>query len=190
MKGWMCKVNLLVECPVSCLGTEETVHGYQILSIYFEEGLGGSLKKFGAKRTQKIPSENFKFKSSFGSGGTSFPVDDGMSFSICAGIRSKDILSCRGTVQSPTADLKFVEFVADRPYKFLVQNGGERLVFSPEPGEASPTIEAKDIAIDDLQVEGLLNTIPQLRNQFDAKDAVCFLKQYYKIIDHENTVIS
>ena len=65
--GWMCKTNLLVNRMVPDFnGSTWSVSGYQILTLDFESGIGGSIKAMGAKATQKIPTYLTKFITTVG----------------------------------------------------------------------------------------------------------------------------
>jgi hypothetical protein len=155
LQGWMCKLNLLVKCKVpssdDSIGslTEVEVSGYQIVTIDFESGFGGIVKSLGAKLTQRIPSETASFIVSSGLSGTTIDssLENGLPYSVemTSSEEQKPLVQLSGTIRTSLTDeeKQFVQFVVNRPHKFLKQCNSSvdvdppsfaALAYSPETG--------------------------------------------------------
>merc|ERR1719223_2609656 len=125
------KLNALVKCPVKQGG--EPVSGYQILTIDFESGLGGWIKKKGAIATQKIPSTLINTAVSSGRSGHTehSSMDVGTQYSAEVSSRStgEPLVEIAGQLAPLATSLEFCAFVVGRPHKFLAQPG-QQLAFS------------------------------------------------------------
>ena len=211
LKGWMCKVNLLVKCPVPSVGEAniptEDVHGYQILTIDFEDVTGGQLKAWGAKYTQHIPSSTAHFEVSSGVSGTSIhsPLENDCPYSAVMTSNGEPLVSVTGVLRSSLSpqQVEFTRFVTDRPHKFLHQDcrsldksihrgTASRLAYSPEDGDGASFshagcvwLEAEAIALPVLDRLG-----GGVLQQVDLKHAQCFIQPYYILVDHHNITLS
>jgi hypothetical protein len=192
MQGWMCKTNLLVSCE---LPTAETVRGYQILTLDFENNIGGYVKVWGAKATQGVPSFRTQFKCSFGASGKSIDslISEGTRLSVDLIDESdSNLLQLIGTLRLPSdAELEFVDFVVSRPHKFLAHNG-TRLAYSPESGEDSQmnSVGSMMIDIESLNISSILSRINIIEADYDASKAFAFVQPYYIIVDHINSYLN
>ena len=202
MSGWMVKVNILVKCPVPTWSgenarTTKIVSGYQILTVNFETGLGGILKAFGARLTQRVPSTTLRFDMSVGVSGHAIntEINDGMTYTarICdgSGIVLLDLKGKLNANQSAIQNkLEFIDFVINRPNKFLFQKKENRVVFSPEAGEGA------DFSTDGCVLVGSDTLLIPITEQcgicsdvLNLEGAISFLQPYYILVDHHNTII-
>ena len=191
LKGWMCKVNLLVKCRVG----DEIVHGYQIMTLDFENNWGGHLKVWGARATQGVPSELAIFNNSLGTSGNacSTIMQDGdsvhieMTDSKVTNVSISGTLSCKLLEES----LLFVKFVVERPHKFLAYKGSQ-LAYSPESGHGSDmsTIDGTMLVIVESLTINILNRISIEPNYVDITKVIAFVQPYYIIVDHKNVFLS
>lgn len=201
LSGWMMKLNILVRCSVPTwndTGTT-TVAGYQIVEVHFEDGLGGKMKALGARLTQKVPSTTLQFEMSSGSSGTAFNSElrDALLYSATVSDKSNcRLLALTGslkTKESATSPLQpFLDFVINRPHKFLFQKDNNCLAYAPETGEGAEfsTEGCALVSADDLAVPLLERIGKGFSEKLRIDDAVCFVQPYYILVDHHNTVIS
>jgi hypothetical protein len=231
MQGWMVKTNLLVRCKVPTWSSEhvgevEEVPGYQILSLDFENGVGGNIKTLGARVTQFVPTTTARFKISSGKSGSTInsPLSDGLAYraevTSCNAIRSP-LISISGKLRAgPHTDrvLRLMEFVINRPNKFLHQVGNDfagyaewtatagsdsdldpatrgKLAFSPEVGAGAEfdhtgcvLVEVEELAVPILSRLDAGRT--RLLDEVDLTRAVCFVQPQYILVDHANTVLN
>ena len=194
LKGWMCKLNLLVKCPIlDTAGHSKMVKGYQILTLDFENVWGSRLKVWGARSTQGIPSESAQFDCSFGPSGQSFdaPMADGSDVRVDMVDGKCHLISLIGKIKSNMTDASklFASFVVDRPHKFLAFER-TTLVYSPESGHGSE-VPVDGIAMISVENAALLilNRIGIVDEAFDSEKIVAFVQPYYIIVDHKNTSI-
>lgn len=194
LKGWMCKLNLLVKCPIAnSTGHSEMVRGYQILTLDFEDRWGSRLKVWGARFTQGIPSESAQFNCSFGPSGRSFeaPMTDGSDVAAEMTDSNHPLISLNGKLNSSMSESNklFASFVVDRPHKFLAFEG-TKLAYSPESGHGSevPVDGISMISIKKITVL-ILNRIGLSMEVVDKEKIVCFVQPYYIIVDHKNVAM-
>ena len=197
MVGWMMKLNVMVKCPVGDDGS--FIRGYQIRTLDFEACLSGAIKTWGARSTQRIPSNQARFEMSFGASGTSArrPLVAGAAFACCvthlAGRRP--LFKCAGTlVALPDERRALLDFIVARPTKFLDQIDGNGkslgVVFSPELGEGGSMPSADGcvaVRLVGAVVAPMLNErLPGIPTS--ATDgAFVFVQPEYKLVDHRNT---
>jgi hypothetical protein len=197
MVGWMMKLNVMVKCPVGDGGSY--VRGYQIRTLDFEACLSGGIKTWGARATQRIPSNQARFEMSFGASGTSAtsPLDAGVAFACCVtqSARCPPLLQCAGTLAAlPDERRALVEFIVARPTKFLLQIDGSGkslgLFFSPELGEGA-CVPSADGCVE-VHLAGAL-AAPMVSERLPgfvstATDAAfVFVQPEYNLVDHHNT---
>lgn len=226
MSGWMMKVNVLVKCPVPNWDASEgsdnisrannvsLVSGYQILSVDFEQGLGGGVKSLGARLTQRVPSTTLKFEMSSGVSGRAIKSElkDGLEYSakVFNNKSGENLIDLEGTLITDAAKTlssqPFIDFIINRPNKFLLQrnNDDNRLAYSPEIGDgadfpstgcalvdvhrlAAPVADMLlGLGLSDDNGNGNGNKTMKLR----LDEAICFVQPYYILVDHHNTIIS
>lgn len=170
--GWMNKVNLLVR------NSATDTPGYLIHSIDFERGVMGQVRSTGAIVTQKIPSTvgTYNVSRSVPTGGEELHVNvdlqHGISFELSGSLL-------------PPADTRFVDFVVNRPTKFLQMNDGT-VTAATELGDGASfgTEDVRDIDLQTLQgniLEKRLGLAP-----LSAATAHAFFQPVYWLVDHEN----
>jgi hypothetical protein len=206
MGGWMTKMNLLVK---SCVPTskEKVVEGYQILSLDFEKGVKGWVKRLGAAMTQKINSYcGVSYESSFGKSGRTRGADMVDGGRVTMNVKdggNVQLINLTGKLRTPSpAEVEFIDFVVSRPHKFLHQGAPKdqkrqsRVVWSPwGDGWTSSTAGVKMLDTTDLDVSGILKR--ELTNEvyercFPAgvREVKVCIQPEYVLIDLHNTVIS
>ena len=175
MQGWMCKVSAMVHAPITEViqednqikqsgNSESVIHGYQILSLYFENNWGGTLKTIGAIQTQRIPSATARFANSLGNSGETIDsvLKTGLKLSVNVSIDDANIFSVSGIIGDNlnSVDENFANFIIMRPHKFLLQTSGE-VAYSREFGSGAEFSSrgCAHISITELQLEGLLANI-------------------------------
>jgi hypothetical protein len=206
MRGWMCKVNLLVKGPVpipnTSFDTQEVVSGYQILFLDFEEGWGGDIKRLGAIYTQAVPTTTSQFLVSSGPSGASIEYDlnheEKYSAEMINPKDSSPLVVISGKLNSNLSpeQLEFAKFVINRPHKFLHQNYGTpkaALAYSPEIGEGAQFeshncvwLEAEHINLPILS--RLDERISEMVRQ-NLAEVKCFIQPSYTLVDHHNTAL-
>jgi hypothetical protein len=205
MRGWMCKLNLLVKSlvPTPDSNASQVVSGYQILSLDFEKGWGGEMKKLGAIYTQAVPTLTSEFIVSSGKSGSTFSSDlsHGTPYSA-AMINPKDsspLVNICGKLNAvlSSEQLEFANFVVNRPHKFLHQHSGTKkagMAYSPELGDGSEFDAHGCVWLDVEQIslpilmrldERISETIHQ-----QLSEARCFIQPSYTLVDHHNTSLS
>ncbi|GMH62016.1 hypothetical protein TL16_g03391 [Triparma laevis f. inornata] len=194
LTGWMTKLNLLMDCPTP---TTASAAGYQILSLDFESGARGSVKRLGALATQKIPSYCSSFTMSRGKAGTTLKktLDDGDKFTATFRRHNSVMVDVKGTLASPSeSEASFVKWVVERPHKFLLQKNGD-LAWSPwGDGWKSDFSGCKKLVLEDgSSLEKLVESYVKCDEVFRACDfgnLFCFVQPSYEMVDCVNTKIS
>lgn len=205
MSGWMMKVNILVKCPVPSWNTPlanstTTVSGYQILTVDFEQGLGGGVKSLGARLTQKVPSNTLKFDMSSGVSGkatSSELKNDSGYFAKVFDSSGRNLIELAGALQMDdsliASNQSFIDFVINRPHKFLFQRTENLLAYSPEMGDGAD-FSSSGCALVQVQrlVAPVLDKIglSSEKHKLGLEEAVCFVQPYYILVDHHNTIIT
>ena len=143
MNGWMMKINVLVDCPSPpppSLQTKEkkadketqttTMHGYQIITLDFEQtiGLSSRIKKKGAETTQKIDTyqSHFQIDVTHKKYNPASIVEGTLYEAHVVSKDSSPLVSVTNAKMIPMVnqeELNFVHFVVNRPHKFLLQKG-------------------------------------------------------------------
>lgn len=207
MKGWMCKLNLLVKCevPIENFNNKQVVSGYQIFTLDFEKGLGCNLKKYGALTTQIVPTEVSTFRISSGNSGSTenYPLITGETYSAEMYNTSTNnnnnplLVKLVGRLNSnlSSEQLNFAKFVINRPHKFLYQNYGKddaKLAYSPEIGEGANFEWDHCVWIDIQQLElPILNRLNERLNEtLNLSEIRCFIQPSYTLVDHNNTILA
>ena len=205
MRGWMCKLNLLVKCPVPTQNSTnnqlENVSGYQIVALDFEEGTGGSIKRFGALQTQIIPTELSSFHMSSGISGSAinYSLQTGETYSaeIINPNTNAHLVKLVGKLNSNLSpeQLNFTKFVINRPHKLLYQNFGTdqgKLAYSPEIGDGANFEWNNCVWIDPEHLElPILNRLSERFNEtLDISKIRCFIQPSYTLVDHHNTILA
>ncbi|GMH77391.1 hypothetical protein TrST_g9182 [Triparma strigata] len=203
LTGWMTKLNLLISSPTPTLTNPASTNtisaaGYQILSLDFEAGVKGNVKRLGALATQKIPSFCSSFEMSSGKAGSTLgnPLDEGDKFTARFH-REKDLMvDVKGTLAEPNQnETSFVKWVVERPHKFLLQKNGD-LAWSPwGAGWKSDFSGCKKLVLDadGCSVEKLVESYvksDQVLRACDFDNIFCFVQKSYEMVDCVNTKIS
>jgi hypothetical protein len=205
MRGWMCKVNLLVKghAPIPNSEDSHVVSGYQILSLDFEKGWGGDLKRLGAIYTQAVPTIISEFAISSGKSGSTISSDLGHGVPYSAEMTdpkdSSPLVSLSGKLNTNLSSEQhdFANFVVNRPHKFLHQHSGSRnatMAYSPEIGDGSQ-FESRDCVWVDVEqlklpiLNRLDERIGEIMNhtQLSGTGVRCFIQPSYTLVDHHNT---
>eukprot|EP00039_Didymoeca_costata_P020568 m.341699 g.341699 ORF g.341699 m.341699 type:complete len:285 (+) comp20367_c0_seq1:159-1013(+) len=206
--GWMMKVSLLVSRKVD----GEEVSGYQIIALDFEQGFGGWVKTLGARFTQKIPSHSASFEVSCGKSGKAHnsPMEAGTPFhckvngklyevvnnEARGGDDNEELVTTNGSLEAvPESQKEFLEFVVNRPNKFLRfcdKHDSAQCAYSPEgigPGVSFSTEGAVLVSCKD----NVLPVLNRFLKDFDASkvssDIVTFLLPSYTLVDHHNRIL-
>jgi hypothetical protein len=212
LKGWMMKSNLLVRAKPDSEG--QWLAAYQILSLDFENGIGGKTKVVGARQTQRVPSSVAVFKMSDGVSGTTngLPLVPGSQYEalvtgVADGFLSDanaqgGLLKVTGTLAPLTEEEhKFAKFVVSRPHKVLAQENGSTAAYAPEDGDGAYfTAEGvMKIETTELNVEGALRRLGLRdkegisvgidRDAIDLSKAIVLLQPEYTLLDHTNIPI-
>ena len=193
LSGWMTKLNLLVNAKVP---VDSDARGYQILSLDFEAGLKGVVKRLGAIATQKIPSFVSAFEMSSGTAGTTLgkTLENGALFSAKMTRGSETLVDVKGTLRDPHADeVELARFVASRPHKFLQQTNGD-LVWAPWGAGWKSDVDAiKVLELGNggggnalVGVEALMAKHLTSLDGLDFSKAFCFVQPFYSMIDSVN----
>lgn len=208
IRGWMCKVNILVKCEVPVLysNRNEIVSGYQIISLDFEKGLSGELKKFGALKTQIIPTVTSTFRMTSGISGLAinYPLRNNEKYIAEMisnenenNINENHLVKLVGKLNTnlSSEQLNFAKFVINRPHKFLYQNFGTengKLAYSPEIGDGA-NFECENCVWVDIEEINLpiLNRLNERFNAtLDISQIQCFIQPSYTLVDHHNTILT
>jgi len=188
--GWMTKMNLLVTTPSPPLSPPNpALPGYQILSLDFERGASGYVKKLGALATQKVPSHSgvtYTTNATPGSTG-----EDVSQYNMTMSSGGSTLVDIKGTTRPlQPADESLAAFVIDRPHKFLLQNKS-RVAWSPWGAGHSSTLTGVRVVEPTLvNVDGILDRNGEgLRESLDLEKVTVFWQPKYTLIDLHNTVI-
>ena len=210
MNGWMMKSNVLVDCPKKPDDgdDEDTYHGYQIITLDFEQtiGLSGWTKKVGAVSTQKIPAYLSSFSISCGASKMEkISMEEGTSFSAFVlksatgkGDDNTLVSLMEGTLQpiQTEEERSFVKFVTDRPHKFLLQqsskSAAKTLVYASWRKYSSSADEVMHVKVDSTQL-----LLPVLKARLpvevvaaiEISKCICFLQPEYRMIDYTNSPV-
>jgi len=212
MNSWMMKVNALIKCAPH--PEAEVLHGYQILSLDFEQtrGLSGWIKKQGARATQKIPSRLARFAVSSGASGSTATsaMDDGTCYSSvvtstaaesdgagqdCALVQVQGKLAPLNVAAGEVTSADFVDFVVNRPHKFLAQRSGtsedSQLAFASwREGYDCSSTGCMRVVLEEISLPVLSRLGEEVGREMDAdlaNRAVCFLQPEYSLVDCKNT---
>jgi hypothetical protein len=205
MRGWMCKVNLLVKGAVPILNTidtKEVVSGYQILSLDFEEGWGGDIKRLGAIYTQAVPTTISQFVVTSGLSGSSINYDliheEKYSTEMTNPKDSSSLVVVSGKLNSSLSveQLEFAKFVTNRPHKFLHQSYGTpkaSLAYSPEIGEGAQFESYNCVWLEVEKINlPILNRLDERISEIvhqNLAEVKCFIQPSYTLVDHHNTAL-
>ena len=218
MSGWMMKINILITCPPPPgpnSATAPPLHGYQIHSLDFQHttGLSGWIKQKGAIQTQKVPSYLSLFDISSNPGtGTALPAEGTEYSAVVTDKHHAPLVTLQKnrdaqtpiTLKAPIAtkgnnnngqDHAFIQFVVNRPHKFLLQNDHTFAFASWQ--ENSYCMDGSKGCIhvqfqpNQLQLPVLLARFPpKVVEAMDLSNASCFLQPEYNMVDCKNTNVT
>lgn len=210
MSGWMMKFNILVDVDLNGVWNP----AYQILTLDFEQGLGGRVKKLGAIATQKVPTETSIFNMSCGISGQSTVkemVEDAPYSAVVETTSGDILLKVVGKLTTLKSDDEkdFAKFVMERPHKVLSQSYGKYPAHAPENGEGAmfsadgvmrvalseplqaPMIEQRLRALisNNIATDATTDSSDESSFDLDMSAAMVLLQPEYTLVDHTNLLL-
>ena len=215
LTGWMTKVNLLVKAPavdipLHDVSEEGYVHGYQILSLHFESGFAGKVKRLGAISTQKVPTGLAEYDVSSGKSGETIlsTMDPGQKYSARIRTGNTTLLDFCGQLAEPIGKRKKIHRVChcatiQVSFAELARVRGDKgatpkACGSIREGTRSFRMSSERVKVvahsysDPASCAGnMLAIVSELGAEIGNKKCapIAFLQERYELTDHKNTVI-